>query len=110
MIEACVGIGARCWAPLAPCCCNALGEVFNAPLYYRPGVVWVFSDLFNLTPVGMLDGGRIVTHCRAGLAARIRCYFGSDGSIELCCLADVFSRCPGFIPCSANEPRKTTLF
>ncbi len=41
--------------------CNSLGEVFAAPLFIALAWFGYFLNLFNLTPVGMLDGGRIVT-------------------------------------------------
>src|SRR5713101_5027856 len=40
---------------------NALGEIFSAPLFIALAWFGYFLNLFNLTPVGMLDGGRIVT-------------------------------------------------
>ncbi len=38
-----------------------VGEVFAAPLFIALAWFGYFLNLFNLTPVGMLDGGRIVT-------------------------------------------------
>jgi Zn-dependent protease len=60
-MEACVGIGGPILGSLGALGCNALGEVFAAPIFI--GLAWFgyFLNLFNLTPVGMLDGGRIVT-------------------------------------------------
>src|SRR6267142_1565689 len=60
-IEACVGIGGPMLGTLGALLCNALGEVFNAPLFIALAWFGYFLNLFNLTPVGMLDGGRIVT-------------------------------------------------
>src|SRR5881394_1652172 len=60
-MEACVGIGGPLLGSLGALVCNALGEFFGAPIFI--GLAWFgyFLNLFNLTPVGMLDGGRIVT-------------------------------------------------
>src|ERR1700724_2276985 len=41
--------------------CNSLGEIFDAPVFIALAWFGYFLNLFNLTPVGMLDGGRIVT-------------------------------------------------
>ena len=60
-MEACVGIGGPLLGSVGALVCNALGEFFAAPIFI--GLAWFgyFLNLFNLTPVGMLDGGRIVT-------------------------------------------------
>jgi len=60
-IEACVGIGGPMLGTLGALLCNSLGEVFNAPIFIALAWFGYFLNLFNLTPVGMLDGGRIVT-------------------------------------------------
>jgi Zn-dependent protease len=60
-IEACVGIGGPMLGSFGALICNALGEVFAAPLFIALAWFGYFLNLFNLTPVGMLDGGRIVT-------------------------------------------------
>src|SRR4030081_541096 len=60
-IEACVGIGGPILGSLGALLCNSLGEIFNAPLFIALAWFGYFLNLFNLTPVGMLDGGRIVT-------------------------------------------------
>ena len=60
-IEACVGIGGPMLGSLGALVCNALGEIFAAPLFIALAWFGYFLNLFNLTPVGMLDGGRIVT-------------------------------------------------
>src|SRR5207244_3376212 len=41
--------------------CNLLCEMFAAPIFIALAWFGYFLNLFNLTPVGMLDGGRIVT-------------------------------------------------
>ena len=60
-IEACVGIGGPMLGSLGALLCNSLGEIFNAPIFIALAWFGYFLNLFNLTPVGMLDGGRIVT-------------------------------------------------
>jgi Zn-dependent protease len=60
-IEACVGIGGPMLGTVGALLCNVLGEGFNAPLFIALAWFGYFLNLFNLTPVGMLDGGRIVT-------------------------------------------------
>ena len=60
-IEACVGIGGPMLGTLGALLCNSLGEIFDAPLFIALAWFGYFLNLFNLTPVGMLDGGRIVT-------------------------------------------------
>src|ERR1700704_5875026 len=60
-IEACVGIGGPMLGSLGALLCNSLGEIFNAPIFLALAWFGYFLNLFNLTPVGMLDGGRIVT-------------------------------------------------
>jgi Zn-dependent protease len=60
-IEACVGIGGPMLGSLGALVCNVLGEMFSAPIFIALAWFGYFLNLFNLTPVGMLDGGRIVT-------------------------------------------------
>jgi len=60
-MEACVGIGGPLLGSLGALVCNALGEFFDAPIFIALAWFGYFLNLFNLTPVGMLDGGRIVT-------------------------------------------------
>jgi Zn-dependent protease len=60
-IEACVGIGGPMVGSLGALVCNAFGEIFDAPLFIALAWFGYFLNLFNLTPVGILDGGRIVT-------------------------------------------------
>lgn len=60
-IEASVGIGGPLLGSAAALVCHAIGLTLHAPLFI--GLAWTayFLNLFNLTPVGMLDGGRIAT-------------------------------------------------
>ena len=60
-MEACVGIGGPMVGSLGALLCNVLGEMFAAPIFIALAWFGYFLNLFNLTPVGMLDGGRIVT-------------------------------------------------
>src|SRR5437762_3843355 len=60
-MEACVGIGGPMLGSLGALLCNILGEMFAAPIFIALAWFGYFLNLFNLTPVGMLDGGRIVT-------------------------------------------------
>lgn len=60
-VEASVGIGGPLLGSAAALVCHLIGIRFDAPLFL--GLAWTayFLNLFNLTPVGMLDGGRIAT-------------------------------------------------
>src|SRR5216110_473289 len=60
-MEACVGIGGPILGSLAAAACHALGLALDYPLFIALAWTAYFLNLFNLTPVGMLDGGRIVT-------------------------------------------------
>jgi Zn-dependent protease len=60
-MEACVGIGGPMFGSLAALLGHAAGIHFGAPLLIALAWSGYFLNLFNLAPVGMLDGGRIVT-------------------------------------------------
>jgi len=60
-MEACVGIGGPMLGSLGALACNSLGEIFNMPFLIALASTGYFLNLFNLMPVGFLDGGRIVT-------------------------------------------------
>src|SRR5437762_646219 len=60
-MESCVGIGGPLLGSLVALVCNALGQLFSAPIFIALAWFGYFLNLFNLTPVGMLDGGRVVT-------------------------------------------------
>jgi Zn-dependent protease len=60
-IEACVGIGGPLLGTIGALVCNVLGEAFDAPVFIALAWFGYFLNLFNMTPVGMLDGGRIVS-------------------------------------------------
>jgi Zn-dependent protease len=60
-MEACVGIGGPMLGSLGALACHSVGEIFNVPIFIALARLGYLLNLFNLTPVGMLDGGRIVT-------------------------------------------------
>jgi Zn-dependent protease len=60
-MEACVGIGGPILGSVGALICNSLGELLDAPVFIALASFGYLLNLFNLTPVGMLDGGRIVT-------------------------------------------------
>ena len=60
-MEACVGIGGPILGTVGALICNVLGESFDSPVFTALAWFGYFLNLFNLTPVGMLDGGRIVS-------------------------------------------------
>ena len=60
-MEACVGIGGPMLGSLGALACHSLGETIDAPVLIALAYSGYLLNLFNLTPVGMLDGGRIVT-------------------------------------------------
>jgi Zn-dependent protease len=60
-MEACVGIGGPILGSIGAVLCHTAGLALNMPLLIALGWTAYFLNLFNLTPVGMLDGGRIVT-------------------------------------------------
>src|ERR1700736_4049557 len=60
-MESCVGIGGPLLGTAGALACNVLGELLDVPVLTALAWFGYFLNLFNLTPVGMLDGGRIVT-------------------------------------------------
>lgn len=60
-MESCVGIGGPLLGTVGALTCSVLGELLDAPVLTALAWFGYFLNLFNLTPVGMLDGGRIVT-------------------------------------------------
>jgi Zn-dependent protease len=60
-VEACVGIGGPVAGSLGAAGCLLIYQV-NGDLFWRDlAFTGFFLNLFNLTPIGFLDGGRIVT-------------------------------------------------
>jgi Zn-dependent protease len=60
-MEACVGIGGPMLGAFGALVCHSAGEVFDMPQLIALAASGYFLNLFNLVPVGFLDGGRIVT-------------------------------------------------
>ena len=60
-MEACVGIGGPILGGLGALVCNVMGQALDAPILIALASTGYFLNLFNLLPVGFLDGGRIVT-------------------------------------------------
>ncbi len=60
-MEACVGIGGPILGSLGALLCHSLGETIESPLLVVLAMSGYTLNLLNLTPVGMLDGGRIVS-------------------------------------------------
>jgi Zn-dependent protease len=60
-MEACVGIGGPILGSIGALACHALGLYLDSPLLISLGYTAYFLNLFNLTPLGQLDGGRIAT-------------------------------------------------
>jgi Zn-dependent protease len=60
-IEAWVGIGGPLLGSLGALLCHLAGEKLDMPLLIAVAWTGYWLNLFNLTPIGTLDGGRIVT-------------------------------------------------
>ncbi|MGC8990100.1 MAG: site-2 protease family protein [Verrucomicrobiia bacterium] len=60
-IEAQVGIGGPLLGSLAALACYGVYAISGMPLFRLLAYTGFFLNLFNLTPVGFLDGGRVVT-------------------------------------------------
>jgi Zn-dependent protease len=60
-IEAQVGIGGPLLGALGACACYGIFLLTGNPLFNGLAHVGFFLNLFNLSPIGFLDGGRIVT-------------------------------------------------
>ncbi len=60
-MEASVGIGGPILGSLGALACHGLGLTLDSPLLISLGFTAYFLNLFNLTPLGQLDGGRIAT-------------------------------------------------
>jgi Zn-dependent protease len=60
-MESCVGIGGPMLGTLGAVACHLLGQTQNSPTLLALASSGYFLNLFNLMPVGFLDGGRIVT-------------------------------------------------
>jgi Zn-dependent protease len=60
-IEAQVGIGGPLTGTAAAIACEGIYQLTGNPIFRALAYVGFFLNLFNLAPVGFLDGGRIVT-------------------------------------------------
>ncbi len=60
-IEACVGIGGPVAGSLGAGLCHLVYLATGNPFWRALAYTGYFLNLFNLTPIGFLDGGRIVT-------------------------------------------------
>lgn len=60
-VEACVGIGGPLLGSLAAALCAVVFRLTGEPLWNALAYTGFFLNLFNLAPIGFLDGGRIVT-------------------------------------------------
>ncbi len=60
-IESCVGIGGPVAGAIGSFACHMAGIAFDMPLLVAIGMSGYWLNLFNLIPLGQLDGGRIVT-------------------------------------------------
>jgi Zn-dependent protease len=60
-IEACVGIGGPLLGTLGAALCALIYRFTGDPLYNALAYSGFLLNLFNLAPIGFLDGGRIVT-------------------------------------------------
>lgn len=60
-VEACVGIGGPLLGSLGALACEGVFQVTGNPVFRALAYTGFFLNLFNLAPVGFLDGGRIAT-------------------------------------------------
>ena len=60
-IEAWVGISGPLLGTLGALLCHSAGEMFGIPLLIALAWTAYWLNLFNLTPVGQLDGGHVAT-------------------------------------------------
>ncbi|MBN8248188.1 MAG: hypothetical protein J0L84_12180 [Verrucomicrobia bacterium] len=60
-IEACVGIGGPLLGSAAAAACHGAGIALGQPLLVALAWTGYWLNLFNLVPIGPLDGGRIAT-------------------------------------------------
>ena len=60
-VEACVGIGGPLLGSLAAALCALVFRFTGEPIWNALAYTGFFLNLFNLAPIGFLDGGRIAT-------------------------------------------------
>src|SRR5947209_18014573 len=60
-MEACVGIGGPLLGTLGAALCEVWFRATGQPMFHALAYTGFFLNLFNLAPIGFLDGGRIAT-------------------------------------------------
>ena len=60
VVEAEIGIAGPVWGTMGAVICNAIGVYFDIPLFIALAWTGYWLNLFNLIPVGQLDGGHVV--------------------------------------------------
>jgi Zn-dependent protease len=60
LVEAEIGIAGPVWGSIGAALCHAAGIYFDMPLLLALAWTGYWLNLFNLTPVGQLDGGHVV--------------------------------------------------
>jgi len=60
-VEACVGIGGPLLGSLGAAVCEGVFRATGEPIFHALAYTGFLLNLFNLLPIGFLDGGRIVT-------------------------------------------------
>ena len=60
LVEAEIGIAGPVWGSVAAALCHAAGLYFEQPLLLALAWTGYWLNLFNLTPVGQLDGGHVM--------------------------------------------------
>ena len=60
-VEACVGMGGPLLGSLGAALCAAVYQFTGQPIFRALAYTGFFLNLFNLAPIGFLDGGRIAT-------------------------------------------------
>ena len=104
-IEAWVGVGGPLLGAAGPMVCEVLVVLTGDPLFRALGFSGFFLYLFNLVPIGVLDGGRIVTALSPWL-------WLVGATVMGCCCCSIRtsssasfspSRCPGCGSCSARK-------
>jgi len=60
-VESCVGIGGPLLGSLGAAVCEGLFRLTGEPIFRALAYTGFFLNLFNLAPIGFLDGGRVAT-------------------------------------------------
>lgn len=82
-VEACVGIGGPLLGSLGAAVCAGVYQLTGQPIFRALAYTGFFLNLFNLAPIGFLDGGRIATALSpwlwiAGLAIMVAMLFAQS--------------------------------